>query len=115
MGLDPRLVWLVELKTSLLVHAPMVVAVHIDTVIQELTANKAPLGDLFLFLCTNGETAPMIPSATLADVREANFIAIAPSGSALASVCHRTLDLVFDSSTTTMARFTNRLVCQVNL
>ena len=57
----------------------------------------------------------MIQSATLADACGANLIAIAPTGSALARVFHRTLDLVLDSSTTTMARFTNRLVCQVSL
>ena len=100
---------------DLFIGAPMAVAVHTDTVIQELTANTASSGDLFLFLCTNGETAPMIQSATLADACGANLIAIAPTESALARVCHRTLDLVLDSSTTTMARFTNRLVCQVTL
>ena len=100
---------------DLLIGAPMAVDVHTDTVIQELTANTALSGDLFLFLCTNGETAPRIQSATLADACGANLITTAPTGSALARVCHRTLELVLDASTTTIARFTNRLVCQVTL
>ena len=100
---------------ELFISTPMAVAVHTDTVIQELTANTASPSDVFLFLCTNGEIEPMIQSARLADESGANLIAIAPTGSALANACHRTLDLVLDSPTTTMARFTNRLVCQVIL
>ncbi len=100
---------------ELFIGAPVTVLVHTDAVIQELTANTAGEGDLFLFLCTNGETAPMVQSATLADERGARLIAIAPTGSPLARACHRTLDLVLDSSSATLARFTNRLVCQVVL
>ena len=100
---------------ELFIGTPMAVAVHTDTVIQELTANTASSGDVFLFLCVNGEIEPMIQSARLADESGANLIAIAPTGSALANACHRTLDLVLDSPTTTMSRFTNRLVCQVIL
>ncbi len=100
---------------ELFIGAPIAVVVHTDAVIQELTANTASPDDLFLFLCTNGETAPMVQSATLADERGARLIAIAPTGSPLARACHRTLDLVLDSSSATMARFTNRLVCQIVL
>jgi len=57
----------------------------------------------------------MVRSAALADERGARLIAIAPPGLPLARACHRTLDFVFDSSTATMARFTNRLVSQVML
>ena len=57
----------------------------------------------------------MVQSATLADERGARLIAIAPTGSPLARACHRTLALVLDSSTATMARFTNRLMSQVVL
>lgn len=100
---------------ELFIGSPVTVLVHTDAVIQELTANAATDGDLFLFLCTNGETAPMVQSATLADERGARLIAIAPTGSPLARACHRTLDLVLDSTSATLARFTNRLVCQVVL
>lgn len=100
---------------ELFIGSPVTVLVHTDAVIQELTANAAADGDLFLFLCTNGETAPMVQSATLADERGARLIAIAPTGSPLARACHRTLDLVLDSTSATLARFTNRLVCQVVL
>ena len=57
----------------------------------------------------------MVQSATLADERSARLIAITPIGSLLARACHRTLNLVLDSSSATMARFTNRLVCQIVL
>ncbi len=57
----------------------------------------------------------MVQSATLTDERSARLIAIAPTGPPLARACHRTLDLVLDSSSATMARFTNRLVCQIVL
>ena len=57
----------------------------------------------------------MVQSATLANERSARLIAIAPTGSPLARACHRTLDLVLDSSSATMARFTNRFVCQIVL
>jgi RpiR family carbohydrate utilization transcriptional regulator len=100
---------------ELFIGAPVTVLVHTDAVIQELTANTASDGDLFLFLCTNGETAPMVQSATLADERGARLIAIAPTGSPLARACHRTIDLVLDSASATLARFTNRLVCQMVL
>ena len=57
----------------------------------------------------------MVQSAIVADERSSRLIAIAPTGSPLAQACHRTLDLVLDSSSATMARFTNRLVCQIVL
>ena len=98
---------------ELFIGAPIAVVVHTDAVIQELTANTASPDDLFLFLCTNGEIAPMVRSATPAGERSACFVAIAPPGSLLARACHRTIDLMLDSSSATIARFTNRLVCQI--
>ena len=100
---------------ELFIGAPIAVVIHINAVTQELKANTASPDDLLLFLCINGETAHMIQSAALADERGARLITIAPPGLPLARACHRTLDLVFDLSTATMARFTNRLVSQVVL
>ena len=100
---------------ELFIGTPVTVIVHTDAVIQELTASSAMESDLFLFLCTNGETAPMVASATVADERGARLIAIAPTGSPLARACHRTIDLVLATQAATQARFTNRLVCQLVL
>ena len=51
---------LVRGAQELFIGAPIAVVVHTDSVIQELTANTASPDDFFLFLCTNGETAPMV-------------------------------------------------------
>jgi RpiR family carbohydrate utilization transcriptional regulator len=40
--------------------APIEAVVRTDGVIRELTANTTVSDDLFFFLCTNGETAPMV-------------------------------------------------------
>ncbi len=98
---------------ELFIGTPMAVAVHTATVMQEVTANTASSDNLLLFLCSNGKTAPLIQVALLANECGANIVAIVPTGSALTCACHRTLNLNFNSSTTTISRFTNRLVCQV--
>lgn len=92
---------------ELFIGTPMAVTVHTATVTQEVTANAASSDNLLLFLCTNGETAPLIQVALLANECGANIVAIVPTGSDLTCACHSKLNLSFDSSTKTISRFTN--------